>query len=109
MMQNIDRIRSMIFVHEEHGQEQVTVEEMQRFDVYGQVREHIQVADHDDKTGGGVLLNGKGNMCKPSDNDSHGEESWVSWDSWIGWDEIEDSCRMGRPEGKRGALLSYYC
>ena len=35
----------------------------------------------------------KGNASKPSDSDSHGEESWVSWHSWIGWDEIEDAWR----------------
>ena len=35
-------------------------------------------------------------MNKPSDSDSHGEESWVSWDSWIGWDEAEDTWRAGR-------------
>ena len=43
----------------------------------------------------------KGNMCKPSDSDSHEEESLVRWDSWIGWDEIEDSWRMGRPDGSK--------
>ena len=55
------------------------------------------MADHEDKIGGGVAFHEKGNVSKPSDIDSHGEESWSSWDSWIGWDEIEDSWRMGRP------------
>ena len=45
------------------------------------------------------FCHGKGDMCKPSDSDMHGEESWVSWDIWIGWDEIEDSWKMGRPDG----------
>ena len=75
------------------------MEKILSFDGYEPVREYIQVADHDDKTGAGVVVHGKGNMCKPSDSDSHGEERWVSWDSWMGWDKIEDSCRMGRPDG----------
>ena len=74
---------------------------MQSFEVYEQVREHIQVAVHDGKTFGGVVVHGHGNMCKPSGSDSHGEESWVSWVSWIGWDEIEESWRMGRPDGSK--------
>ena len=40
-------------------------------------------------------------MSKQSGSDSHGEASWVSWDSWIGWDEVEDSWRMGRPDGSK--------
>ena len=40
-------------------------------------------------------------MLKQSDSDSHGEDSWVSWDSWIGWDEVEDSWRIGRPDGSK--------
>ena len=37
-------------LHEEHGQDQLTVEEMQSFEVDEQVQEQIQVADHDGKT-----------------------------------------------------------
>ena len=40
-------------------------------------------------------------MFKQSDSDSHGEDSWVSWDSWIVWYEAEDSWRMGRPDGSK--------
>ena len=72
------------------------MEEMQSFDGCEQVHEHIQAADHGDKTGG-VFVLGKGSLSRPSDSDSHGEEGWVSWDSWIGWDEFENSWRMGRP------------
>ena len=31
--------------------------------------------DHEDRTGGGVVVHGKGNVNKPSDSDSHREES----------------------------------
>ena len=70
---------------------------MQSFEVYEQVREHVQVADHDSRTCE-EYFHGKGNMFKQSDSDSHGEDGWVSWDSWIGWDEAEDLWRMGRPD-----------
>ena len=71
---------------------------MQSFGVHEQDREHIQVADHDSRTCVGVVFHGKGNMFKQSGSDSHGEDSWVSWDSWIGYDEAEDIWRMGRPD-----------
>ena len=38
----------------------------------------------------------EGNVNKPGDSDSHGEEGCISRDSWIGWDEAGDSWRAGR-------------
>ena len=73
------------------------------FESCAQVHEHSHVPDHESRTGGGGgggggggVVHRKGDVNKPSDSDSHGEESWVSWDSWVGWGEAEDPRRTGR-------------
>ena len=59
----------------EHGEDRVTAEEMQSFEGDEQVREQMQVADHDSITCGGVDLHWKGNMFKQIDSDCHAGKS----------------------------------
>ena len=76
MVENIGQIGQSFF-HEDHGQDQVTLENIQSFDVYKQAREHIQVAEHDGKTGGEVVLS-RNMQCEQA------ERQRLPWEGKLG-------------------------